>query len=200
LAPLIKGGQLHLLPASIRYDPSQITQIVAAQQITWLNCTPSAFYPLIEPSENRTFQKLASLRYVFLGGEPIFLTRLLPWLQSTACQAKVVNTYGPTECTDVCAAYLLDQPEPFLEQAIPIGKPIFNANVFILGKHLEVLPIGVAGELNSRLYKTGDLARYLPDGNIEYLNRIDNQIKIRGFRIELGEIEAVLAKHRCNKQ
>ena len=232
-APLTVGGQLHLLPASIRYDPSQITKIVAAQQITWLNCTPSAFYPLIEPGEKSTFQKLASLRYIFLGGETISLSRLLPWLQSSACQAKLVNTYGPTECTDVCALYLLEQPELFLEQAIPIGKPIFNAKLFILGKHLELLPVGVAGELHiggvglahgylnrpeltaekfinnpfdddpnwlrrskdSRLYKTGDLARYLPDGNIEYLGRIDNQVKIRGFRIELGEIEAVLSTH-----
>jgi amino acid adenylation domain-containing protein len=219
-APLIKGGQLHLLPAG--YEPNKITQLVAAQHITWLNCTPSAFYPLIESSENRSFQKLASLRYVFLGGEPISLTRLWPWLQSTACQA--VNTYGPTECSDVCAAYLLEQPERFLERAIPIGKPIFNTTLFILGKHLDLLPVGVVGELyiggvglargylnrpeltaekfiknpfdpHSRLYKTGDLARYLPDGNIEYLGRIDNQVKIRGFRIELGEIEAVLAQH-----
>jgi len=226
LAPLIKGGQLHLLPASIHYDPNQITQIITEQQITWLNCTPSAFYPVCEFRENNLFQKLVSLRYLFLGGEPIALTRLLPWLQSRACQAKVVNTYGPTECTDVCAAYLLEQPESFLTQPIPIGKPIFNAKLFILGKHLEVLPIGVAGELyiggvglargylnrpdltgekfinnpfdddlNSRLYKTGDLARYLPDGNIEYLGRIDHQVKVRGFRIELGEIEAALAQH-----
>jgi acyl carrier protein len=111
-----------------------------------------------------------------------------------------------------------------LERAIPIGKPIFNTTLFILGKHLDLLPVGVVGELyiggvglargylnrpeltaekfiknpfdpHSRLYKTGDLARYLPDGNIEYLGRIDNQVKIRGFRIELGEIEAVLAQH-----
>ncbi len=229
-APLIVGGQLHLLLQG-HYDPKSILQTVHEQKITWLNCTPSAFYPLCEPSENSTFQKLTSLRYVFLGGEPISLTKLLPWLQSTACQAKVVNTYGPTECSDVCALYLLPKPEPFLEPAIPIGKPISNAKLFILGKHLDRLPIGVAGELhiggvglgcgylnrpdltaekfinnpfdddpNSRLYKTGDLARYLPDGNIEYLGRIDNQVKIRGFRIELSEIEAVLATHPFVKE
>jgi amino acid adenylation domain-containing protein len=144
-APLIVGGQLHLLPQG-DYDPKSILQTVHEQKITWLNCTPSAFYPLMEPSENRTFQKLTSLRYVFLGGEPITNTKLLPWLQSTACQAKVVNTYGPTECSDVCALYLL--PPPFLEPAIPIGKPISNAKLFILGKHLDRLPIGVAGELH----------------------------------------------------
>ncbi len=230
-APLLVGGQLHLLPAYIRYDPSQITQIVAKQQITWLNCTPSTFYPLIEPVERSTFHKLASLRYIFLGGEPISLTRLLPWLQSSTCQAKVVNTYGPTECTDIGAFYPLEQPTRFLDKTIPIGHPIYNAKLFILDKNIEPLPIGVTGELhiggvglargylnrpdltaekfinnpfsddpNSRIYKTGDLARYLPDGNIECLGRIDNQVKIRGFRIELDEIEAVLAQHPFVKE
>jgi len=224
-APLIVGGQLHLL-LQRHYDPKSILQTVHEQKITWLNCTPSAFYPLCEPSENSTFQKLTSLRYVFLGGEPIYLTKLLPWLQSNAYQAKVVNTYGPTECTDICAVYPLDQPARFLEQTIPIGQPIYNAKLFILDKNIEPLPIGVIGELhiggagvargylncpdltakkfiknpfsddpNSRLYKTGDLARYLPDGNIEYLDRIDNQVKIRGFRIELEAIETVLVQH-----
>ncbi len=224
-APLINGGQLHLL-ASTHYDPNQITKLVAEKTITWLNCTPSAFYPLIEPNDENTFLKLSSLRYLFLGGEPIALPILQSWLNATVSQTKIVNSYGPTECTDVCAAYLLEQPEAVLDQTIPIGKPIFNAKLFNLDKNFELLPVGVAGELHiggvglargylnrpdltaekflknpfsddpySRLYKTGDLARYLPDGNIEYLGRIDNQVKIRGFRIELGEIEVILTEH-----
>ena len=106
---------------------------------------------------------------------------------------------------------------------VAIGKPISNTQIYILGKHLQLVPIGVAGEIyiggdglargylnrpeltkekfianpfdTGRLYQTGDLARYLPDGNIEYLGRIDNQVKLRGFRIELGEIEASLMNH-----
>ena len=229
-APLIVGGQLHLSSPEL-YDPQAILQTVYEQQITWLNCTPSAFYPLGEFDESHTFQRLASLRYVFLGGEPIFLTRLWSWLQSNAGQAKLVNTYGPTECTDVSAAYLLEQPESFLEQPIPIGKPIFNVKLFILGQHLDLLPVGVVGELHiggvglargylnrpdltaekfipnpfdedprSRLYKTGDLARYLSDGNIEYLGRVDNQVKINGFRVELGEIEIAITQHPWVRQ
>jgi amino acid adenylation domain-containing protein len=220
-APLILGGQLHLLPSTY-YDPQSIIQLIATQTITWINCTPSAFYPLTETDS--TFLKLASLRYAVLGGEPISLPRLWAWLQAESCQAQLINSYGPTECTDVCVAYLLDKST--LDQTIPIGRPIYNVHLFILDKYRALLPIGVPGELyiggecvgsgyfndvemtqsqfipnpfsddpDARIYKTGDLARYLPDGNIEYLGRIDNQVKMRGFRIELGEIEAVLAQY-----
>ncbi len=224
-APLIVGGQLHLLP-SAHYDPQLVSQLVEQHKITWLNCAPSVFYPLIEPENGFKFLKLASLRYVFLGGEPISLSRLWNWLQSVSCQAQIVNSYGPTECTDVSTAYRLKEPASFLEKAIPLGRPIFNVQNFILSPSLELLPVGVVGELyiggegvgagyinkpemtaekfievsfdddkKVLLYKTGDLARYLPDGNIEYLGRTDNQVKIRGLRIELGEIEARLAQH-----
>ena len=112
--------------------------------------------------------------------------------------------------------------------SVPIGKPISNTQIYILDRNLQPVPIGVAGELHiggdglargylnrpeltaqkfiphpfdqGRLYKTGDLARYLPDGNLEFLGRIDNQVKIRGFRIELGEIESVLNSHPAIKQ
>lgn len=113
---------------------------------------------------------------------------------------------------------------PLENRPIPIGRPLANTQVYILDAYLQPVPIGVRGELytggdglargylrrpdltaerfiphpfaeGERLYKTGDLARYLPDGNIEFLGRIDNQVKIRGFRIELGEIEAAIAQH-----
>jgi amino acid adenylation domain-containing protein len=228
-APLINGSKLHLLD-SVHYDPDKITKNVAEQTITWLNCTPSAFYPLLEPNDENTFLKLSSLRYLFLGGEPIVLPMLQSWLNATVTQTKIVNSYGPTECTDVTTAYLLEQPDAVLDQMIPIGKPIFNIKHFILGQNFEVLPVGVAGELciagaglargylnrpdltaekfvevelfgkSERLYKTGDIARWLPDGNLEYLGRLDNQIKLRGFRIELGEIEAMLGHHEAVKE
>ncbi len=229
-APLITGGQLHL-PVSTHYDPNQICKLVEEQKITWLNCAPSAFYPVLEPNDEHTFLKLSSLRYLFLGGEPIALGRLKAWLDFTEGQTKVINSYGPTECTDVCTAYLLDQDEGTSScRTIPIGKPIYNSKIFILDKKLALLPVGMSGELciagaglargylnrpeltaekfievelfgkMERIYKTGDLARWLPDGNLEYLGRIDHQVKLRGFRIELGEIEAVLCQHEAVKE
>ncbi|MGB7606261.1 MAG: condensation domain-containing protein, partial [Lutisporaceae bacterium] len=126
-----------------------------------------------------------------------------------------VNNYGPTENTVVTTSFVVDKEY----DNIPIGKPIANTQIYIIDKENKLQPIGVPGELciageslargyinnpeltaekfienpfvkDQRLYKTGDLARWLPDGNIEFLGRIDNQVKIRGYRIELGEIEA----------
>ena len=141
-----------------------------------------------------------------------------------ASEAKLYNVYGPTE-TIIDSTYWPCE-ERNADSAIPIGRPIPNARVYILDDLLRLLPIGVAGNLyiggvglargyvrrpdltaekfipdpfsgepGARLYKTGDLARYRPDGNIEFLGRSDHQVKIRGFRIELGEIEGTLGQH-----
>ncbi|MEH2283662.1 MAG: amino acid adenylation domain-containing protein [Nostoc sp.] len=223
-APLLVGGELHLLPSGC-YDAAQIVESVCNKQVTWLNCTPSAFYPLIDRGDKSLCMK-KTLKYVFLGGEPISISRLKVWLDSVPCKTQIVNTYGPTECTDICAAYRVTEPEQWLEKVVPIGKPIHNAKVYVLDENLKPLPVGMVGELyvggegvgrgyinnldltlakfvsdpfsskeGAWLYKSGDLARYLSDGNIEFLGRIDNQVKIRGFRIELEEIETLINQH-----
>ncbi len=222
-APLVCGGKLHLLAVGL-YDPGLILKSIRGNQITLLNCTPSAFYPLIEPARLATFEMIASLRCVFLGGEAISIQRLRPWFESEICHTEVVNTYGPTECADIATSYRLPRSNLENYRFVPLGKPIFNVQLIIVNKDLQLCPIGVRGEVciagigvgagyinNSELtaakfidspfvelsgrtlYKTGDLARYLPSGNIEYLGRLDYQVKIRGFRIELGEIESTLA-------
>ncbi len=224
-APLIRGGCLYL-PQSKYYEPAHIIQLIQHQRISWVNCTPSAFHALLESSAHHGFRELEPLRYVFLGGEPISIPNLLPWSKSDHFHATIVNTYGPTECTDISNSYIIKTPEEFLEKPVPIGKPIFNVQVMIVDRHHNLVPVGVTGELcitgesvgigyinnpkltdekfiqnpytaqkEPRLYKTGDLARYLADGNIEFLGRIDHQVKIRGFRIELEEIEALLDNH-----
>ena len=132
------------------------------------------------------------------------------------------NCYGPSEASVTISTF--EVSKDWQEFSIPIGKPISNIQVYILDKHFTLSPIGVAGELciagvglargylnspeltaekfiphpfkeGERLYKTGDLARRLPDGNIEFLGRIDHQLKIRGYRIEAGEIEQTLTAH-----
>nr|WP_258004534.1 condensation domain-containing protein [Cylindrospermopsis raciborskii] len=141
---------------------------------------------------------------------------------------KLLHAYGPTENTTISTCYYIQQIEP-KAQTVPIGRAIANTQVYILDRYLQPVPIGVCGELylggtglargylnrpqltaekfinnpfvpGERLYKTGDLARFLPDGNIEFIGRIDHQVKIRGFRIELGEIETVLTQHAQVKQ
>jgi amino acid adenylation domain-containing protein len=222
-ATLIRGGQLHFLPSG-PYDPGLISDLVYQNKITLLNCTPSAFYPLIELSNPRTYEKVASLRCVFLGGEPISIPRLKPWFESETCHAEVANTYGPTECTDICGFYRMNRENMHRFEFVPLGKPVYNVQLAILNPDLSLCGIGQEGELcvagtgvgagyindtaltaakfidnplpeipGPRIYKTGDLVRYLPDGNIEFLGRMDHQVKIRGFRIELHEIENALS-------
>jgi bacitracin synthase 1 len=132
--------------------------------------------------------------------------------------SEVRNVYGPSEDPTDSTGLRLEKRTP--NHTVTIGKPIDNTQIRILSKESDLLPIGIAGEIcisgdgvargylnqaeltkekfitdpfnnQSRLYKTGDLGRWLEDGNIEYLGRIDDQVKIRGFRIELGEIEAI---------
>ncbi len=145
-APLMVGGELHLLPSEY-YDPQQILDLVSREGITWLNCTPSASYPLVEQVDEGAFARLRSLRYLFLGGEPISVTRLWRWLESAECRAQVVNTYGPTECADICAAHRLVKAADFLERTVPIGRAVYNARLFVLDGQLWPLPVGVVGEL-----------------------------------------------------
>ena len=229
-SPLILGGEVHLV-AGEEFDPDAINRIIAEQKITLINCTPSAFYPLVEQAEQSGYQELRSLREVFLGGEAILLARLRHWLQSDACHGEIVNTYGPTECTDVCAFYRLDRQSMHTNSYVPLGRPIDNVGLVVVDEHSQLCAIGVIGELciagdgvgagyvndaaltrekfvanpfnelsGETVYKSGDLVRYLRDGNLEYLGRRDHQVKIRGHRIELGEIEAVLGQLQAVQQ
>ena len=106
-ATLISGGTLHLYPPG-PYDISVLSRIIDEQGITLINCTPSAFYPLIEPFTEKAASSLKSLRVAFLGGESISVSRIKPWLTHPNCRAEVANTYGPTECTDICGFYRAD--------------------------------------------------------------------------------------------
>src|SRR5262249_53197781 len=134
---------------------------------------------------------------------------------------RLENLYGPTEAAIDVTVWSCEARN---DGKVPIGKPISNTELFVLDAAHELVPLGVKGELylggaglargylgrpdltaekfvphpygtGARLYRTGDVVRYLADGNVEYLGRADSQVKIRGFRIELGEVEAVLNEH-----
>ena len=155
-----------------------------------------------------------------LGGEAASWELIHQIQQQSPCQ--ILNHYGPTETTVGVLTYCVDQLSH--TATVPLGRPLANTQVYVLDQQLRLVPIGVPGELyisgaglargylhrpqltaerfinnpfrdGSRLYKTGDIARYLPDGNIEFLGRVDDQVKIRGFRVELGEIAALLNQH-----
>ncbi|HWR60357.1 MAG TPA: condensation domain-containing protein, partial [Clostridia bacterium] len=226
-ATLAVGGQLHLF-APDSYDYEMMSEVIEREGITIVNCTPSAFYPLLDINEENAYRRLKSLKYVFLGGETINMAKLLPWMNSADYHCEVVNTYGPTECTDVISYYRIKNNDADIK-TIPVGRPVDNARLYILDKNYGIMPVGVEGELyaggvcvgkgyykdkaltgerfievdklpDRLLYKTGDNAKWLPDGNIEFVGRVDNQVKIRGFRIETGEIEAKLLKYKSIKE
>ena len=163
-------------------------------------------------------QSLPDLQVVVAAGEKCTAEIVQQW----APGRNFFNAYGPTETTVCASMYLCSAAE---QRDPPIGRPIGNSRLYVVDANLQILPVGVPGELviggvnvgkgylnrpqlteqkfipdpfggpDDHLYRSGDLVRWLPDGNIEFLGRIDHQVKIRGFRIELGEIEAVLRQH-----
>ncbi|MCY8080698.1 non-ribosomal peptide synthetase, partial [Bacillus haynesii] len=181
----------------------------------------NSFLDQVEMETDEKRKSLAkTLKRVFAGGEalaPQTAARFARSLPETA----VIHGYGPTEATVDAAFYQYDHEKDRERMRLPIGKPVPGARLYILDREKAVQPIGVAGELyiagagvargylnrpeltkerflddpfyrGERMYQTGDLARWLPDGAVEWLGRTDGQVKIRGYRIEPGEVEAVL--------
>ncbi len=141
LAPLCCGAKL-VIPPATPYDPEVLSHYIATYRITWINCAPSAFYPLLllDKSDSR----LQSLRYVILGGEPINFNQLKSWLKNSCCT--LVNSYGPTECTDIAAFYSVDVERD--NNPIPIGKANDNVHLYILNSLQQLLPKGIPGQLS----------------------------------------------------
>lgn len=206
---LAVGGTLCLVPSQIVKEPEKIEKYCEDKGVTAASLTPG-FLRLLNP------EKLVSLKMLDVGGEVPGEELLTKWGEGR----RVFNTYGPTETT-VNASSFLFKKDDYNNGNVPIGKAVPNTQIYIL--HGEKLcGVGVAGELciaglgvtkgywnresltkekyisnmfgNGKLYRSGDLARYLPDGNIEFLGRIDEQVKLHGYRIELGEIEAKITE------
>lgn len=223
-SPLLTGGVL-VLDECATYDLTRILDLITKHGITLINCTPSAFYPLVDASAAQGFAALSSLRFAVLGGEPISIPRLRDWLEHPACAAEVVNSYGPTECTDICLFHRMHKGNLDAFPFVPLGTEIPNVRVSIRDEQLNPLPDGETGELCitgegvgggylhdtartadrfvgldlhapcPKLYRTGDFAKCLPCGTFEFRGRADHQAKVNGYRVELGEIEIVLNEH-----
>ncbi|BAY46081.1 amino acid adenylation domain-containing protein [Scytonema sp. HK-05] len=224
--PLSFGGQLVMARPGGHQDPAYLVKVFTEQQITVSGLVPSIIQVLLE---QEGIENCQSLRHVTTGGEALVIELGERFLNRLNLDDILINCYGPTEASIdvtiwICQrgthhafasigrpianvqTYILDknlQPVPVGHSGeLHIGgiglargylnRPELTAEKFILN------PFSSAP--NARLYKTGDLARYLSDGNIEFLGRIDHQVKIRGFRIELGEIEATLATHPALQQ
>ena len=212
--PLTTGARLILTEAAHYKDPSYIIDLIQNHQITTSCFVPSLLTSLLAVLKG----KLTSFKYVLAAGEALSPT--LVKIYHEKCSGKIYNVYGPTEGT-IYASFIECKRGSDLS-TIPIGRPLGETTLYILDQHNRPQPLGVAGELHiggigvaqgyvnrddlteekfiadpffpdQKLYKTGDLTRFLPDGNIEYLGRADMQVKVRGFRIELSEIETVIS-------
>lgn len=187
---------------------ADLTHVMREQRVSIATLPPSALALLAGVS-------LPHLRTLILAGEPCSREQIAPWLN----RCTVINAYGPTEVT-VCASFHHCRPD----ESPPIGRPLENTQLFVLDQELEPVPVGMPGELyvagdglargylkrpaltalrfiacpfqtGRRMYRTGDRVRYLEDGSLEFLGRIDHQVKVRGHRVEPGEVEAAMLAH-----
>ena len=208
-APLSTGGKVVVVQNALFLPSAE-----AKREVTLINTVPSAMAELVRMNEVPR-----SVKTINLAGEAL-PESLVNQIYSTTSAGKVYNLYGPTEDTTY-STYTLTQPNT----PVTIGRPLPNTQAYVVDRYGNPQPIGIPGELylageglargyfgrpeltaerfvanpfnpaSPRMYRTGDLCRWLPDGNLEYLGRLDHQVKLRGFRIELGEIEAALATH-----
>ncbi|MBL6449307.1 amino acid adenylation domain-containing protein [Fulvivirga sp. 29W222] len=218
--PLVNGGQTVIPSEERMLDLRYFNELIEEYGITMTDFVPSLFNEMVRQMKAGTNKfNPFKLKDIVIGGEAItpettnFFIRKYP-------QIRLTNLYGPTEASIGCVYYPVEEEK----EIIPIGKPISNTKIYILDQNKQVVPVGVPGELciagvclatgyfgdnvltddkfvadildsqPGKMYKTGDLAKWLPDGNIAFLGRIDDQVKIRGYRIELGEIQSILNK------
>ncbi|ATF14554.1 non-ribosomal peptide synthetase [Brevibacillus brevis X23] len=219
----IGRGRLVILPPHGEKSPEMVAESIVKHRVTHVNFVPAMLNVFVNGAgENQPFLQHCPLKYVMVAGEA-FPKELVKKTVATFQKAKIENIYGPTEAS-IYAAWFSCSEHELVSNNTPIGRPVANTQLYIVDRHMNPVPVGVPGELciagkglargylnrpeltaekfvdnpftpGTKLYKTGDLTRWLPDGTIEYLGRIDHQVKIRGFRIELGEIESQLMAH-----
>ena len=217
---LLNGGALIVLSKETVLSPLELKRVISKQQINTLWLTTSLFNQMAQSIP----EAFASLRYMFFGGEagdPQAAKRVL----ERGRPQHMINAYGPTENTTFATCYEVSEVAAGA-RSLPIGRVVSNTEVWVLDRQMQLVPVGVTGELyiggdglareylgqpvltaekfvpnpystkpGARLYRTGDMVRYLTDGNLDFLKRRDHQVKIRGFRVELGEIEAAIEQY-----
>jgi amino acid adenylation domain-containing protein len=217
--PLSRGQRLALIADRIVKDPSALVLALGDLKVTRLLLVPSLLAAILE-MEPPPAARLRQLRYWQSEGEPLS-TSLAELFRARLPDASLINVYGMSECFD---ATRYDAAIGAGLHGVPSGRPIANARVYVLDGNLDLVPIGVVGEIHiggiglargylnrpgltaerfipnpfgrgERICRTGDLGLWRQNGNLEHLGRVDHQVKVRGYRIELGEVEARLVEH-----
>jgi amino acid adenylation domain-containing protein/non-ribosomal peptide synthase protein (TIGR01720 family) len=215
--PLVSGGSIVIYGES-EMPNMEVLDVIKDNLVDIIKLTPA--HLVLLQSANL---KANRLRKMIVGGEDFKRSLAQSITDLFDGKIEIYNEYGPTEATVGCMIHRFD-PDNDTRASVPIGKPIANAQIYILDQHLRPVPPGVNGEMciggagvargylerpeltqarfvrnpfkpGSTLYRTGDLARWTPDGQMLFLGRADHQVKIKGYRIELGEIESNLQEH-----
>ena len=218
--PLTSGSTLVILDKDRLFEPAKLADFIVEQAITLAYIPPVLLKDVLRCLQ--PYGAAIQLNKMFVGVESIKDTVLYDYC-ALIKGVDIVNGYGPTETTVICSA-LSYIPQTPLGENISIGKPIANYRIYIVNNSLELLPVGVAGEVcvsgpgvaqgylnndeltalkfindpfseGKKMFRTGDLAKWTPEGDIIFIGRKDNQVKIRGYRVELGEIESVLLNY-----
>lgn len=223
---LISGASLIINNKHTTFDKNEIAELIIEEGITFTYIPPSLLNEVCNALN--ASKKIIKLNKLLVGVESIQEYILENYLKLNS-NMQIINGYGPTEATICATFYKFFGIKKNGNKNVPIGKPLKNSKIYILDRNKNLQPIGIPGEIfisgeglargymndsdltnkkfipnlfvnNERIYKTGDLGRWLNDGNIEFLGRIDNQVKIRGYRIELGEIETEFLRHNIIKE
>jgi amino acid adenylation domain-containing protein len=226
--PLYIGGGVRVLGEQQSKDVNFLLDLLADRGYTMMYCPATLVEAMTHVLKQQSARKRLTLPWLIIGAEPIEVKTVKDFY--AFYEGRIVNTYGPTECTINNTYYDIERDDP--RPLVPIGKPVANNRIYIASPARQLLPVGVAGEiciggesvargyLNkpdltaagfcpdpfitpaandspvlNRMYRSGDVGRWLEDGNVEILGRVDEQVKIRGYRMELGEIEAALKRH-----
>lgn len=225
-ASLTASARLVIRDERMMSTPEAFMHRCEELRITILDLPTAYWHELSAQAEEGGLTLAKTVRLIVIGGEPVLGHRARRWQRRFGNQARLLNTYGPTEST--IAATLHDfwmEGEIGDQGESPIGVPVEHASAYVLDQRLQLSPVGMPGELflggtglsngylnrpdltaekfipnpfgkvpGSRMYASGDLAKWLPNGVLEYIGRTDGQIKVRGFRVETGEIEVVLSR------
>jgi amino acid adenylation domain-containing protein/non-ribosomal peptide synthase protein (TIGR01720 family) len=227
---LASGAALVMHPAPAELSSHELLELTRDQQINVLHIPPMNWHQIIDVLDSEGVARYAHLKSIITGGESPSPDRLRRWLELTGGRIQFLLAYGVTEATITSTLYEPPVEIPDDLARIPIGAPIANQRVYVLDELRQPVPIGVAGELylagvgvargyrnlpeeTSRrflpdpysaaagmMYRTGDRARWLAHGELEFLGRVDHQIKVRGYRIEPGEVQAALNLHPAVQQ
>ncbi|WP_440118754.1 non-ribosomal peptide synthetase family protein [Paenibacillus sp. QZ-Y1] len=224
IGALFYGAELYLLSADERVSVEEFANAIERTGTTIITILPTIFFnQLASYLSDEGFHKLAQVKIITVAGEALYGEQVRAFQRKFGNQIDIVNVYGPTECTVATTTHRISEQVPESVVNIPIGKPIHNYKVYIVNEQEQLCPVGVPGEvyiatpalaqgylnqlertqqafienpfaIDEKIYKSGDIAKILDTGLLEYVGRSDSQLKIRGHRIEIGEIEDHFAR------